>query len=1032
MAWDVSPLSHLVAWCDACACGFDPATGKRVATHASALVGSLPSPSACPDCRGRLALRRQASDTASHATQLQARTTTLDHGPGDPSKATTIDPPRAGAAGTAPPASGAEVIPGLGAIQQARIGPYRIERELGRGGMGVVYLAHDDSLGRAIALKVLPYSANTSNDPEWIARFEREARATAQLSHPNLVAVQSVGATPGCRYIAMDLVQGRSLEGVFSAEGMTTERAVRITWQAAQGLAHAHAHGVIHRDIKPSNILLEHHLFSGSEMRISRRERAALEQAARFHGKALGARAAAAGSEDGTSPGQLVDDVVRITDFGLAVSQQTQRLTVEGAILGTPAYMSPEQTLGRSADARPSMDVYSLGATLYELVTGAPPFQAPETPVLFQMIQDQDPVAPRRLNPRVDRDLETILLKCLEKEPARRYTDARELADDLRRWLDDEPVAARRPSAIERWRRKIRRNPAPYAWSAIFLALIGGLIGWESFDLYTRHVGFRTALDQAAAALSQDQIEQARECLDRASALLPARPETLLAAERIERRQSVVQMAALAVERGTAWRQARTQVAELARQCAAASERTTTRADMAERAGIWDLETKLTTARAVERAEREALVSHLTAVLGMDPGHAAAREALFGAYRELFQDAEAAGDAAEARTWESKLRETDGTRAEQLLGQPARLAVDSDPAGARAWILRYTELGRVQIPLGPGQSVWEARARQERLSALAGDPSGARLPALEARGLTSAYVGANIFRLEAPATPTVMESLPPGHYLVILYREGHEAVRRPVRLVRGETVEIRLALPKQGEVPRGFVLVPEGAYRAGPAAVEATLPEFAMARFEVTAGEYLEFLNDPASVAERAAGGVVRAPRDATHGQPLWPQDPSGTFALPAGLRPDLPVAQIDLEDARAYAAWVGRAHPVAGWQFDLATAAEWEKAARGVDGRIYPWGNGFDPALCAMRDSVADAPAPVGAFPADESPYGVRDLAGSVAEWTLTGDDKNGYQVKGGSWAGDARWCQATSVDLDTPKEIDDENGIRLVARRR
>ncbi|MBI5367296.1 MAG: SUMF1/EgtB/PvdO family nonheme iron enzyme [Planctomycetes bacterium] len=261
----------------------------------------------------------------------------------------------------------------------------------------------------------------------------------------------------------------------------------------------------------------------------------------------------------------------------------------------------------------------------------------------------------------------------------------------------------------------------------------------------------------------------------------------------------------------------------------------------------------------------------------------------------------------------------------------------------------------------------------------------------------------------------------------------------PVWLGRGENLDLRVQLPEAGTIPAGFVFIAASACRTGRSARLETLPDFCMARYEVTCGEYLAFLNDPATLAEidRPDGGVRRVPRAAPRERALWPRGGDGHFALPAGANADAAVVSVDLEDARAYAAWYDRRHGDPRWRFALPTEAEWEQAARGADGRVFPWGNAFDPALCRMKDSAARVEpgagtGPVGEFPGDESPYGVRDLAGNAAEWTETGDDAAGWAVKGGSWTSEAVWCRADSRDLDQAWEVDDENGVRLVARRR
>jgi hypothetical protein len=290
----------------------------------------------------------------------------------------------------------------------ARLGDFRILREVGRGGMGVVYEAEQISLRRRVALKVLRFGGTP--DAEALQRFQREAETVARLHHTNIVPVFAVGCEQGVHYYAMQFIDGQGLDRVAGREPADCPRVAHWGVQAAEALAHAHARGVIHRDIKPSNLLLD------------------------------------------------VEGVVWLTDFGLARRADEVTLTVTGLLVGTPRYMSPEQAAATKRPVDERSDVYSLGATLYELVTGAPVYDGDTPQRLVAQILEAEPVSPRRHRPEVPRDLETILLKCLAKEPERRYPTAQALADDLRRFASGDPIKARRPTARERAARWLRRN----------------------------------------------------------------------------------------------------------------------------------------------------------------------------------------------------------------------------------------------------------------------------------------------------------------------------------------------------------------------------------------------------------------------------------------------------------------------------------------------------------------------------------------------------------------------------------------------
>jgi eukaryotic-like serine/threonine-protein kinase len=314
-----------------------------------------------------------------------------------------------------------------------KLGPYRVLAELGRGGMGIVLRAYDEELRRTVALKVLPPERA---DARARARFVREAQAAAGLSHDNVVPVHAVANPPdGPPYFVMQYVEGPTLrQRIQAADRLDQTEAARVAVQVADGLAAVHHAGLVHRDVKPANILL-----------------------------------------DGTT------GRARITDFGLVrLAAHPGGTTQDGAIRGTPEYMSPEQV--RTPDRIDTRsDVYSLGVTLYEALTGSVPFHGVPHMVLQQILNDE-PRPPRRLNDSIPRDLETICLKCLEKEPAKRYASAGELADDLQRFLAGRPIQARPVRAWERALKWARRRPAVAAALAVVVLVptVGfGLVFWQ-------------------------------------------------------------------------------------------------------------------------------------------------------------------------------------------------------------------------------------------------------------------------------------------------------------------------------------------------------------------------------------------------------------------------------------------------------------------------------------------------------------------------------------------------------------------------
>jgi WD40 repeat protein len=369
---------------------------------------------------------------------------------------------------------------------------YELLRELGHGGMGVVYLARQFGLRRLVALKMLPAEAQTSTAA--LARFRTEAEAVSRLQHPNIVQVYEVGEVDSQPYLALEYVDGTSLARHLAGKPLPARQAAELVRTLAQAMQAAHASGVIHRDLKPANILLQPIGHRCTEINADDKPK-----------------------EDHSSIGVYpFSAVAKITDFGLAkLLDGDVGQTRSGAVLGTPPYMAPEQAAGKSRDIGPATDVYALGAILYETLTGRPPFQG-ETPLeTLQQVVAEEPVPPSRLRPKLPRDLETICLKCLQKELARRYASAAALADDLQRWLEGRPIRGRRVGVLERAGRWCRRNPMlAAAVAAASLFLVAGTVVSSLLAVHARDAASRADQEAArarAAKLLSDQRHYASE-----------------------------------------------------------------------------------------------------------------------------------------------------------------------------------------------------------------------------------------------------------------------------------------------------------------------------------------------------------------------------------------------------------------------------------------------------------------------------------------------------------------------------------------
>jgi tetratricopeptide (TPR) repeat protein/predicted Ser/Thr protein kinase len=339
---------------------------------------------------------------------------------------------------------------------------YEVLEELGRGGMGVVYKARQVGLNRLVALKMIPTGAGAS--PQTRARFHAEAVAAGSLQHPHIVQIYGIGEHHGQPYFSLELVEGGTLAQKLAGKPQPAREAAHLIETLARAVYHAHQNGIIHRDLKPANILL---------------------------------------SADGTP---------KISDFGLAKNLEGDNTqTRTGIIVGTPNYMAPEQANGSPSDVGPAADIYALGVILYEMLTGRPPFCARTPLETLELARTQEPLPPRRLQRATPRDLETICLQCLAKEPRKRYASALDLANDLACFHADKPIRARPVHVLERVWRWCRRNAVPAALLACVALLLVGIAAVLSL------AGWKLGSAHVQAEANQPEAEQAEDALYQAS-----------------------------------------------------------------------------------------------------------------------------------------------------------------------------------------------------------------------------------------------------------------------------------------------------------------------------------------------------------------------------------------------------------------------------------------------------------------------------------------------------------------------------------
>jgi len=789
---------------------------------------------------------------------------------------------------------------------------YQHAKPLGSGGVGTVSSCYDPNLGRHIALKEL--HPRLRERCEQRARFFREARITAQLQHPNIMPVYEFGVSPaGNAYYTMKRVSGLSLQTVLTGlrngasrfvEEYPRARLIDIFTHVCEAVAFAHSRGVIHRDLKPENILL------GAFGEVLVTDWGLV--------KVLGeARTSPTGppSEDGPIVQAEVD---------------AHQLTMDGAISGTPLYMSPEQALGDIEELDQRSDVYSLGALLYELLTYEKTVAGTQVNEIMSNVISGRIVPPRRRAPRrkIPRDLEAICVKALARDPARRYLSVTAMLDDLARFRQGMAVSVRPNSLPEQMLKFCLRHPV---WSASVLTVVlvlavvaGALVTWR-YSRYTQLIKLADSHRTEGSALFDQRFQLYRQLLG-------------LREQRLQKEPPPAEVA---------------------------------------------LERELTAVgREAENAYRTAELLYVYAAeRRRDP---LADEAMAEIFTNRLNFALLAEDYQQAGQWLDLLRRWLGP---QFEGAPP------------------TILAKLQhmVELVDGRGVL----------AVATEPPGAQvqLQKLDPEGPAPGVLG---------LSPIARFSTPKGNYLLTLLLPDRPPVRYPLFVKHGQVKEVTVRLPRG--CPEGTVYVPAGNFLVGGEQArhyrlhEVYLDDFYLQSKEVTFAEYLAFYR-AASAAGPQPGLLsrVQLTPDQRRYDDAW--DAEGRLLAP--LRPEWPVVGITCAAAEQYCAWLATRlkRPVR-----LPTADEWEKAARGVDGRPFVWGQTYDPTFAFLLENRAAREqfgifAPPGSLPRDRSIYGAWDLAGNVREWTSSRfpDNSPFFQVKGASAATTQRFAYC-AYSSDTP----------------
>ncbi|MCW8137926.1 MAG: protein kinase [Planctomycetota bacterium] len=775
-----------------------------------------------------------------------------------------------------------------------------LTERLGAGAMGAVYRAHDRVLGRDVAVKVVhPERLAGSEATRLLARFAREAKAMARVRHPAVVPLHDAGLDPAGRpYLVMEYVAGESLARVL-APGVADWREV-VAWgrTLAEALQACHDVGVIHCDVKPGNILID----------------------------------------DRRRP--------HLTDFGVALDAASQtRLTADRAgMVGTLAYMAPEQITGQGADGR--ADVYALGATLFEALTGAPPFDGPAVVLMRRALEGEAPPL-RRLRPDLPEDLDTVVATCLARSPTERYATAQALALDLARVLADEPVVARRIGRVGRLQRLARRHRR-----AVALTATAGLVATltaSGLALYGRSLRHAAQAAEIDAALRGADLAPAEEALAR----IVAAPESADLMERARAARQEVQRRRYLGTARAALARYQSLLAEVDRHAADALDFDARIEPSTPFSTSPEKKARAAVRRALEVARRGAETARL------DCERALAQAAL-----------------------DAPAPEVEALRAHLLLTE-ARHLEERDPSAAEALFALAETADRA----GGGQVA--ANLRPAVLEVMTSPPA----QVLVRRYRFDPECG--FMRLTDPthplgATPFVAE-LPAGEYLVEVHAEGYLPGRVPILLRRGGRRRLDLSLvqgPPLGPMRHLVRWIPGGvAHWNLDFAASAVVPDRLLRTTEVSVGEWRSFM---------------RANGDSIHLLPAW--DALARRSLSPG-NGRIPVSAVTRDTARAFLSWLNEefARIRMDHEARLPTLPEYHRAVRGELRWTYPWGREFDESFCLCADSNRD---PTGLswsdFVADESPFGVLALAGSVGE--MTNDDhplhKQAFVLTGGSFA--------------------------------
>lgn len=955
---------------------------------------------------------------------------------------------------------------------------YIVDRTIGKGGMGAVLSTVDQDIRRKVAMKVM-LSKDSADTPK-VKRFLEEAQITGQLEHPNIVPVHEIGIDEDSKiYFTMKLVQGENLETILAncennvedySEKFSLGNLIQLFMKLCDGISYAHSKGVIHRDLKPENIMIG----SFGEVLVMDWGIA----------KIIGQKDTVAEN----SVSQLEDS-----------AKHTQ--TMEGIVLGTPAYMPPEQAWGHISELDERSDIFSLGAILYKILTLKAPYEGQNLMAVLQKAQNRELVSPDIRTPQknIPAELNAICLKALAYEQEKRYGSVLELKRDLQLYLDGKSVSAKKDNLFIRTKKWILRNKiASMGIAAAVICLVAGVVATSIYENRKRQETIAGMLRQGETLSENGQYEaaektyfavlgldssnqHAREGVARVSSKALAQKNKRLAVKKAEEAGKLFQeknyikaydayVATLTLDPfsqealdgiktttimaekqkvqmkiapilkqaetiSTKKQEMQTWIQSLKNQKKDLSDQIEGYEGADVKIPFWNTEKKLFESEVEDQKTESELISNYLKILSYDGANEEARKSLTQLYYEKYLAGEMNQDEKAMAYYKALVLTFDDGQYGALLEKPGSLTVTAQPVPDAFYLFRFLEgTDRRMIPVPFSSDVFQNSPKEPEASFDSGIDPKFDLQNAVFNSLDQVLAFKDFNRLHQ--IDNIL--LPAGSYLLVLKKNGFLEARLPVMVYRGETKKIsNVKLFRKEEVPEGFVYIPRGEFVMGGDAkalnaLDRSVPEipgYFIAQHETTAEEYLQFIN---YLESRIPGSAQKyLPRKSVSSGFYW--NKKGKHYQNAF--PDKwPILGVSWNDARAYCQYMTRRHKKQGWSFRLPEEWEWEKAARGVDGRYFPWGNYFDYKFCMMAQSkkgTISGPEPVGSFPLDESVYGVKDIAGNVSEWcnTLYDKKKNIRINRGAAWSYvEENYARCAYRNGHGPSDVADFRGFRMV----